>query len=461
MIKVRLYARESYNSPEKAAVEIQVNIPDEIEDLMRYITNDEIDRIIRGIAYLNPLGSYLYRDIKVYNKYNNLLEGSYSCNVWWTLVNREYMDEISKYITQQFAKTLAYAIDAPEINEKVATLTFPKFAVEQLKKEYPLLKEFKIDFYMKKKRGLNDVDIKQITSFDHYSITSIMQYLTDATPYLIIYLDDFNPPNSTLRVGYDTVFEIPYSKISLRGNINDTIAEIKEKIQQSVKEIAEKEYLNLVLASFYKGLFHSSSIELFNRKELSNKYSIPEIIIKRQNLFDDITVRFRLKTPRIEELCEKSTVIPIEIDTDEGTFHFNFIISAPEKEYIGHIIVPKEVKKARMERLINKDISVIREVENIDKKVVKQLESGIKSQVVKALAENGIIVKNRRGNYKFSDKYTISRFRKREWYPCKISPPDIKVETSVDDIEEQVKEEKQKIIAYLVAQKIKNSIKGD
>ena len=462
MIEVSLYAGENYDNPEKALVKVRVNVSYEIKDLIRYIKSYEIDRIIRGIADLNPLGNYLYSDIKINDKYDDLLkERGYSCNVWWELVNREYIDEISKYITQQFTKALAYAIDIPEINEKVATLTFPEFAVEQLKK-YTQFKEFKVDFYMKKRRGLNNVEIEQITSFDQYSITSIMQYLADTTPYFRIYLDSLNPPDNTLRVGYSIAFEIPYSEISLRGNINDTITEIKEKVRQGVEEIENKEYLNLVLAALYKRLDYSTMIVLFEEKELSNKYSIPSwVTIRRPYLFDDITVKFSLKTPRIEELCkERSSNIPIEVDTDEGKFYFNFMISAPEKEYIGHIIVPKEVKKARMERLINKDLSVIQEVENIDKKVVKQLESGIKEQIVKALVENGIVVKNSRGNYEFSDRYTIRKFKKREWYPCGMSQ-DITVETKVDDIEEQVKEEKQKIIAYLVAEKIKNSIKGD
>jgi hypothetical protein len=460
MIKVTVNAKEQYSG--EARVTIRVNAPLEIIDLMRHIESNEIDKIIRGIAHLNPLGRYIYSNIREdKEEYTDLLE-EYGlwCDVPWRLVNRVYMDEISQHITLQFTKALAYAIDLPEIDEKVATLTFPEFAVEQLKEKYPLLKEFKIDFYMKKRRGLNDVEIEQIISFDPYSISSIMQYLTEATPYFRIYLNDLNPPNNTLRVGYNTSFRIPYSEISLKGNINDTITEIKEKIQQGIKEIEDKEYLNLVLAALYKGLDYSTSIELFKEKELSNKYSIPSwVTIKRPYLFDDITVTFRLKTPRIKELCEKSP-IPIEIATDEGKFYFNFMISAPEKEYIGHIIVPKEVKKARMERLINKDISVIQEVEEIDTKVVKQLESGLKAQIVKALVENGIVVKNRRGNYEFSNKYTIGRFKKREWYPCGISQ-DITVETSIDDIEEQVKEEKQKIIAHLVAEKIKSSIEGE
>jgi hypothetical protein len=433
-------------------IETKVTMSGEEWDLLHELSNEKnmMDSMFREIASLNPLGKYIYNRYQwKKGTWEVFISGS-RIDVPSELSDPEYIEEIARYITLKLTEALAVAIDIEEVNEHVATLTLPDFVVNHLK-SHNIAHFFKIDFDLIKERGFNPIVIKEDATSCSNEIIDIINYIRVSTNRLNIPLDNFD---TNLKIGYND--EIFIQHTSIRGkDVKDTANKIKTEIQQKIREIEERGDLNLVLAILYKELDYSGSIEIFD------EFAIPEIQIKRRYLFDDITVSFKLKTPLIEEFFENKTESEIEVNTDEGKLHFLFNLSAPEQRYIGHIIVPKEVRNRRIERLLKQDVSVIDEVQEIDSRIINQIITGIRTQILDALIRNGIIIEDDSGRYAFNKKYTVEKFRKQN-----TASSDFYTETSIEvsstDILDAINEkDREKITVYFVSQKIKNSIEGD
>jgi hypothetical protein len=433
-------------------IEIRARMSYEEWNLLNKLSSEKntMDNMFREIASLNPLGAYIYNRYQ-WNKgaWEIFVSGS-NIEVPSELADPEYINEIARYVTLKLTESLAAALDIEEIDEHIATLVPPDFVTNQLK-SHNVAHAFKIDFELKKERGFNPILVKQIATYFTDEIIDILNYIRTSTNGLNIPLDDFD---TNLKIGYND--EIFIQHPSIRGkDVKDAANKIKTEIQQKIREIEERGDLNLVLAILYKGLDYSGSIEIFD------EFAIPEIQIKRRYLFDDITVSFKLKTPLIEEFFENKTESEIEVNTDEGKLHFLLNLSAPKQRYIGHIIVPKEIRNKRIERLLNQDVSVIEEVQEIDSRVLNQIITGIRTQILDALIRNGIITEDDSGRYAFNNKYTVEKFGKQN-----TTSSDFYTETSIEvsstDILDAINEkDREKITVYFVSQKIKNSIEGD
>jgi|GEM_PF-5272448 len=457
MIIVNLIAKDEQNG-ELVRFEIDVRMSYAEWDLLRWFIEDEYEmkKMIRTIADINPLGRYLYNHFKWSNDYHLITRTS--LEVPRELIDPRYMNEISRHITMYLTETLMRAIDIPEVHEHIATLTLPDFAIEQLRMRN-ITPDFKADFVLEKERGFNDLVIKQNVTSPR-EINRILNYIARSTSYLNIAL---NSTDEEIVIGQSDEIIIPCSR-----NVQKMAEKIKTEIQKKVQEIENRGLMNIVLAMFYKGLFYSSSIELFKEKELS-QYTIPEITIRRPFLLDDITVTFRLKTPLIDEsrrnkkplideLRRNKNSATIEIDTDEGKFNSAFKISAPEQVYTGHVIVPTKVKEDRAKRLIKGDVSVIQEVEDIDNRVVNQILSGLKEQIIHALLEKRIVVNNM-GKYSYNDsEYIFRKFQKADVDAFDFYTETKSQSTSVDIINMIPEDKREKVIAYLVSERIKSSM---
>jgi hypothetical protein len=422
-------------------------------DLLRWFRDDDykMKNMARTIADINPLGRYLYNYFKRSGNYYKLTDAS--LKVPREIVDPVYMNEISKYITMYFTEALVDAIDTPEVHEHIATLTLPEFAIEQLRMRN-ITPDFKTVFTLEKERGFNHLIIKQNVDAPGMAINYILNYIAESTSYLNIELDSVNIDREII-IGKNDEIIVPY--FSIRSDLQNMVEKVKKEIQKKIQEIEERGLMNLVLAVLYRGLDYSTSIELFEEKELS-QYTISEITIKRPLLFDDITISFKLRTPLIDKLRRNMTTATIEIDTDEGKFNSTFRISAPEQVYTGHIIVPKKLKEERVERLIKGDISVIQEVQDVDNKVVSQILSGLKDQIIHALLENRVVINNM-GKYSPNNtEYTFGKFRKDDWDVFDFHAETKSRNTSLDIIDTIPEDKKEKLITYLVSEKIKNSM---
>jgi hypothetical protein len=435
-----------------AKVEISARMSYEEWDLLNKLSNEEntMDNMFREIASLNPLGAYIYNRYQWKKGVWEIFVSGSSIEVPSELADPEYINEIARYVTLKLTESLAIALDIEEINEHIATIVLPDFVINQLK-SHNVAHALKIDFRLKKERGFNPIVVKQITTHFTDEIIDIINYIRTSTNRLNIPLDDFN---TNLKVGYNDQIFIQHTSIKGK-DVKDVANKIKAEIQQKIREIEERGDLNLVLAILYRGLDYSGSIEIFD------EFSIPEIQIKRRYLFDDITVSFKLKTPLIEELWRNEAKSEIEVNTDEGKLHFLLNLSAPEQRYIGHIIVPKEIRNRRIERLLKQDVSVIEEVQEIDSRIVNQIITGIRMQILDALIRDDIIIKDDSGSYAFNKKYTIEKFGKQNTTSSDFyTETNIKV-SSADILDAINEKDREKITTYFVAQKIKNSIEGD
>jgi len=453
MIEVNVIARDEKNNDGLVDLEIDVKMSFAEWDLLRWFRDDDykMKNMARTIADINPLGRYLYNYFRRSGNYYKLTNAS--LKVTREIVDPVYMNEISRYITMYFTEALVDAIDTPEVHEHIATLTLPEFAIEQLRMRN-ITPDFKADFELEKERGFNHLVIKQNVDSPGIAIDYILNYIAESTSYLNIELDSINIDREII-IGRNDEIIIPYS--SIRSDLQNMVEKVKKEIQKKIQEIEERGLMNLVLAVLYRGLDYSTSIELFKEKELS-QYTIPEITIKRPLLFDDITISFKLRTPLIDKLRRNMTTATIEIDTDEGKFNSTFRISAPEQVYTGHIIVPKKLKEERAERLIKGDISVIQEVQDIDNKVVNQVLSGLKEQIIHALLENRVVINNM-GKYSINNnEYTFGKFQKDDWDVFDFHTETKSRNTSLDIIDTIPEDKKEKLITYLVSEKIKNSM---
>jgi hypothetical protein len=200
-------------------------------------------------------------------------------------------------------------------------------------------------------------------------------------------------------------------------------------------------------------LEYSGTFKVFTEKEISRYFTF-NIDVERPRLLNNIRVILNVKIPLIKGFDGENRIkVPIEIDTDEGKFLARLLISSLDQKQSVHIVTPEDVRESRIKRLIEGDLSVVEEVKRVDQKVVEQLIDGIKRQIKDALVENGIVVKDNKGKYVLNEQYKLEKYKHSNDYL------DFSTQTNSIDVLDLMKEDdKKKLVAYLVSEKIKSSI---
>jgi hypothetical protein len=207
-------------------------------------------------------------------------------------------------------------------------------------------------------------------------------------------------------------------------DIEQQIEKIKEIISAQIQEFRNTNMFNLLITAAYKPLNYSKEIQILN--------DMPEytakIYVKRYWLLDAARLIIEMKPIPIK----RGSPIELEIK-GEGEDTAAPIIIYPSRD--GSIltsgedyITKEEVKKSRISRVLNGDFSVLDEVEQQDRLLIQSITEQIQQQLPESVEK--VLVKER---------------------------VDKQIQASIDVLDLISQDKKDEIIAYLVAEKLKNS----
>ena len=439
-MKVKMITKKENNGMRIAC---RVEGGEEMSLIKEFIkSNRQMGKMLSEIKKVNDLGRYLYN---VFNEVENEFLIGRSIIAPENLVNGKNVKEIADFVTRYLADVLEKAVNLPELYETIATVEVPEDLKKRLS-EYGVDFNFRIDFVIEKEPGFNTVFVRRIINIDN-SLHSLIS----------------NLPYDLFKVSFECITGNKEDIINLfaryKGNVLISVDQYVdkglEKLKQEIKSCVKRETenilknLNLLLAAIYHPLnYKAGPIRIFDGadKEL-NEYVISKIEVQRESIFSDINVNLTINTPALNSVYrDKRCSIVLDI----------LGRSMGMEMYMGngqmiHTFIYEDTS-ARIKRVLEGDVSVVKEVEDFDRAVVSMLPDLLKGKIIECLVDNDVVLKTPNGGYKLNDVFKMSSLENS-------NSPEIEYEREV--VEAMSEEGKKKLITLLVAQKIKNSIEGD
>jgi len=239
--------------------------------------------------------------------------------------------------------------------------------------------------------------------------------------------------------------------------INENIEKFKENIKSFIEEqidnIKKNGSMNLLLAAIYNPLdYYAEPIKIFDESsdpEL-NEYVISYLTVKRNTIFNYADIELRLETPILKDIYG-SKKYPVTLDILGNKVKMEVYPSISRQRI--DTFVSEDIYR-RVKRIEKGDLSIIKEVEDFDKILISTIPELIKSKIIECLVENNIVFKTADG-YKLNDEFRI----KRSSPSTSTDSSEIEVEADVLSVMPDKKREK--LITFLVMNRLKNSVKGD
>ena len=377
--------------------------------------NVEVKRdIIEKISSVNELGAEIYEIFRDCERSDPI-----KCTDYFTsasisslripahliskLVKKEYVEEIAEFVAEYLANLFLEYFKIPEIHECLAIYELPDTVKSQLK-ERGVDPKFRVEYYAEKEKGPRDVGFYVQTEMS-YKLRDTMNFLLNhkLTRDFVLLDSWITLPDSAHYYGkiYNLLGMPQYSNSGRRLSnklfifeyvkldIIQIVEETKKDINKRFRFFDEYGYSNLFLSAMYKPLNYTVPIiEIPLQKSLfgeSKSIFIQNLHIERKFLFDDIHIQFNVKVPnryRIERLL-------IDFNTVEGKRYIRINVSEKTKKNFSVVIkADKRIVSNRIFRLIAGDASVVDEVEEIDKRLIRDITNQLRESIVSRIIED-------------------------------------------------------------------------
>jgi hypothetical protein len=394
------------------------------------------ENIMKNIETVNELGKAIggkYLDEKEEIIIDE--DGIVFRNIDRKILTKDQMEEVAKAISKMYAKVFAQAIEVPEINETIAEIELPLNVKQKLISMGYSDPVFKSRIKINKGRGLNDIEVVVDTEASDYieqSLSYIYAYFKygddmkihighEPIPLISYSTDVYTYYNKYV---YSPDFD-PNSDTDLEGLIADKVNKIKEDVSREAQRIKEDNVFNVLIArlcpySFYDngdiGKFKirtktgSMLVQIYRAFVLKPAY-ISIDFYPNKNVDKSENMHFKVE---IEGVNSKISEYMYEEDHIKGN-----VIKSRSWKYEGYI--GEDIIKERYRRILQGDFSVVDEVYKEDAMLMKSIPEQLKKHP-----------------------------------PYLVEKNDSK-EVSIDILELVPEKQRQELIAYLVAEKLKNS----
>jgi hypothetical protein len=407
---------------------IQLILNDEEEGLLNGFLETSIKETLPEIRKANKLGFLIYSEIK--SGIHSYDTSSEHYIVRWypvevennEIVNEKHIKEIADILSRHYARLLAKAIDLPEINETIAEVKLPEIVKEEIEKRHAML-DYGLVISLIKKAGFNDFIVRYELKHDGIGSTIKIRNILSSVHYMFDVGYDVDTDDNKYRLSLIPIFDKGDFTVRVREWSKEAIEkqarEIKERILSELDKVIKSNALNLIAAVSYFPLSRTINIE--RKNESISAY------VSRYTLFDPVKVSIslhskkRAKYSRILLDIEGVSKRIVLNKRTPGEYQINNVPASVTFENINII-------EDTINRLLAGDFSVIDEVEQRNQTIVESLTKQLQEQKIEY----------------FND------------VPEEIEP----VEVNVDVLDFMSDEQRQKLITYLVASKLKSS-EGD
>jgi hypothetical protein len=447
-MKVKMITRKGDNGMRIAC---RVEGGDEMMLVERILKNEkEMEKMLSKVGEINELGMYLYNEFRSMS--DEFLNGRF-VSVPEELMSEKNMKEIVDFVSGYLADLLNRAVDLPEVHETIAVVEPPEDVKKKLA-EFGIDADFKIEFTIYKEPGFNNVFIRRnevkvkddrlgkiiSKSLQYNNLFSVeFEDITGSDDEIHLFTPD---RKKEVMIFVDAYIDKGFEK--LKKNV-------KRLVKEQVKNIKENGSMNLLLAAIYNPLdYYAESINIFDASSDPQlcEYVISNLKITRDTFFNYADIELQLSTPILRDIYGNKKCF-IDFDILGNNVEAEIYLSSN----VQHVdtFVREDLYK-RVERLQRGDVSVVKEVEDFDKVLISTLPELIKNKIIECLLENNVVFKTADG-YNLNDEFRVKRLSPN------TSSSEIEVEADVLDAMSD--KQREKLITFLVMNKIKSSIEGD
>jgi hypothetical protein len=398
-------------------------------------TGEIYKEISEKIKDVNSLGEEMYKGMKQYG-YIRFFEGGFGIDVDKDSVSKKALNEVTFVIGKVFAEKLVQAIDIPEVNEVILKARLPQNVVDYLKKRGVNL-TYKCTVVASKKIGFNDIELKTDVNVSSQQ-TQIFEVLNELRNKKSRFFEGLKVTYDDAEIVLLPVGYRPISYIRPKGDISKLIDEIKKSFSEQVKKIIDNNYFAAFAIATYNPLDYEREIRVGILNNLG--FETVYVHIYRKWLLDPLYVDISFEPPSFM----KCNDLELEIDGEDKKYVLNLQCGPVEYSVYQNLTDDNTIKE-REERIINGDFSVIDEVENIDELITDRIVEQVKEGIRKLIEENTdySIIKRRNRVNKSRKSKTVKK--------------EIDIDATVNVFDLMDNEGKEKVISYLVAQKLKSS----
>jgi hypothetical protein len=407
---------------------IDLELSKEENKLLYKIIDDNFSdfnsKVMTKIRDTNELGKLIYEKVD-YPNYRYFLWDRGEVVVNQDLVTEESLNEIAKAIGERFAEKLTEAIDLPEINEIMVEVTLPDDLANELRRR-GVDPTYKCTMSIRKDRGFNDVYVE---SNVHVASSKLSEAAFTIRKFHNSYFLQLTLPSSQYpHSGIITILPSNNRKDPMRieiqnfKDIEQQVEKIKEILSAQIQEFRDTNMFNLLITAAYQPLNYSKEIQILNdMPEYTAKVSI-----KRNWLLDVAKLNIEMKPIPIKrksyiklDIDGEGEKVPIEIHPSRD----GSILTSDNC-----FMTDRDIVKSRIDRVLQGDFSVLDEVQQQDNLLTRSIIEQVQQQLPKSIEK--VLVKER---------------------------IDKQIQASVDVLDLIPQDKKDEVIAYFVAEKLKNS----
>jgi hypothetical protein len=451
-MKVKMITRKDNNGMRIAC---RIEGGDEINLIERVLKSEkQMKKMLSKVGETNELGMYLYNEFVGMS--DEFLKERF-VSVPEELISEKNMKEIVDFVSEYLADLLNKAVDLPEVHETIAVVEPPEDVKEKLSK-YGIDADFKIEFTINKEPGFTTLFVRR----DEVKVQD--DRLRKIISKSLQYNNLFNVEFESITGSDDDEIHLFTSDrkkevmIFVDSYVDEGFEKIEKKIKRVVKEqvnnIKKNGSMNLLLAAIYNPLdyYTEQPIKIFDEpsdQELS-EYVISDLKITRDTVFDYADIELQLSTPILKDIYGSKKCF-IDFDVLGNNVETEIYLSSTVQRVDTFV---REDLYTRVKRLEKGDLSIIKEVEDFDKVLIRTIQELIKNKIIECLVENNVVLKTADG-YKLNDEFRIKR-----------SSPNTSTDGSEIEVESDVlsvmpDKQREKLITFLVMNRLKNSVKGD
>jgi hypothetical protein len=399
-------------------------------------TGEIYKEISEKIKDVNSLGKEIYKGVKQYG-YIRFFEGGFGIDVDKNNVSEKVLNEVAFVIGKVFAEKLVQAVDIPEVKEVVLEVGLPQKVVEYLKKK-GVDPTYKCTIIASKKMGFND--IKLTTKVKAPQQTHIFRIIDELRNKKSRFFKDLKVTYGDAEISLLPAKYRSPSYVRPEGDVRRLIDDMKKSFSEQVEKIIDNNYFAAFAIATYNPLDYEQEIRVGILNNLG--FETIYVHIYRKWLLDPLYVHISFEPPSFM----KCNDLELEIDGEDKKYVLN-LQCGPVEYSVCQNLTDNDTIKEREQRIINGDFSVVDEVEKIDKLITDRIVKQVKEGIRKLIEENTdySMIKRRERN-------RVNKSRK-----SKTVNTEIDIDVTVDVFDLIGDEDKEKVLSYLVAEKIKNS----
>jgi hypothetical protein len=410
-------------------VSVNLDLTKEENKLLYKIIDDDFSgfnsKVMEKIKDTNELGKLIYEKVD-YPNYRYFLWRRGEVVVNQGLVTEESLNEIAKAIGECFAEKLTEAIEIPEINETIVEVTLPDDHLANELRRRGVDPKYKCTMSIRKDMGFNDVYVE---SNVYVASSKLSEAAFTIRKFHKSYFLQLTLPSSQYpHSGIITILPSDNRKDTMRIEIQDfkdieqQVEKIKEILSAQIQEFRNTSMFNLLITAAYQPLNYSKEIQILNdMPEYTAKVSI-----KRNWLLDAAKLNIEMKPIPIKrgsyiklDIDGEGAKVPIEIHPSRD----GSILTSED-----YFMTDRDIVKSRINRVLQGDFSVLDEVEQQDRLLIQSITEQVQQQLPESVEK--VLVKER---------------------------VDKQIQASVDVLDLIPQNKKDKMIAYFVSEKLKNS----